>query len=345
MKSLPLIAAVYLILVLECFASSPARQVDAHPDGYKVEVRREVYLMGTRASLHTYAADRETGLIQIENFLRILEDTEMELSTWRSDSVISRLNRSPVGASFPLEASLCRLFVELRAWTEITGSAFDPAVGTLTKAWGLHSGGHRPTAAELQIGLDNAGFQHLDLDAQNCIVVKLRSTLIDVGAFGKGDALDRVLDYSSDAEFAGWMIDLGGQIIVHGTPPDAEFWSLDLAHPLHRTESVLTIQLSEGSLATSGGSERDVGTGNRRIGHILDPRTGQPVQGNVAIAVWHQRPLVADILSTALYVMGPDRGLAWAERNDVVATFLISDDRGHVEIRATHLFEEKFLLN
>ena len=168
--------------------------------------------------------------------------------------------------------------------------------------------------------------------------------LIDVGAFGKGDALDRVWDYSVDAGVDGWMIDLGGQIMVRGTPPDTDAWSVDLARPLNRTRPLMTIQLREGSLATSGGSERDMGTGEERIGHILDPGTGYPIRTDSTVTVWHPRALVADILSTALYVMGAEEGFAWAETHGIAATFLIPDGE-QVEVRATSLFEETFLVD
>ena len=339
MKFPLLIPAIYLTLILECFAQSAVFPAAVFP----IEVRRDVYLMGTRASLQTYAPDRQTGLNRIESYLRTLEDSEAELSTWRPDSAISRLNRQPVGERFPLKASLCRLFDELRAWTYRTDGAFDPAIGTLVEAWGLHRGGHRPTAEELQLGLENAGFDYLDLDAENCVVVRNRPILIEVGAFGKGDALDRVLDYSRAAGIDAWMIDLGGQIMVHGTPPNRDSWSLALAHPLDRTQAVLGIALRDGSLATSGGSERDIGTGEARIGHILDPKTGQALERKFAVTVWHPRALIADILSTALYVMGMDQGLAWAERHDIAAAFLIPEDGGRVQVRRTHLFEKIFL--
>ena len=174
-------------------------------------------------------------------------------------------------------------------------------------------------------------------------MVRTRPVLIDVGAFGKGGALDRVLDFANAQGADGWMIDLGGQMLVHGTPPDAESWSLALAHPLHRTQPLLAIELREGSLATSGGSERDLGTGDARIGHIVNPKTGEALQRNYSVTVWHPRALDADILSTALYVMGAEAGLAWAERHGLAATFLIPENGGQVEIRATHLFEEIFL--
>jgi len=333
-KSPLLIPAVCLTLILDCFVWSAALPVEVH---------RDVYLMGTRASLRTYAPDRQSGLTRMESFLRILEDTERELSTWRVDSVISRLNRQPVGLDLALNETLCSLFVELRTWNHRTDGAFDPAIGTLVEAWGLHAGGSRPSSRALQAALKRAGFEYLDFDDENCFVTRKRAALIDVGAFGKGDALDRVFDYSAAAGIYGWMIDLGGQIMVHGTPPGRESWSVDLAHPFNRSQPVLKIELREGSLATSGGSERDLEVGDERIGHILNPRTGHPIRRNAAVTVWHPQALAADILSTALYVMGPDEGLAWAENWGVAAAFLIAGTESHVEVRASSLFANNFL--
>ena len=333
MKSLLLIPVVCFTLIIECFAWSAV---------VPVQVRRDVYLMGTRASLQAYAPDRPTGLNRIEGFLRILEATEEELSTWQTDSAISRLNRHPLGESFHLSSSLCDLFPRLKTWTDRTGGAFDPGVGTLLEAWGLHAGGRRPTEGELQDALETTGFENLSLDADACLITRNRAVLIDVGAFGKGDALDRVWDYSVDAGVDGWMIDLGRQIMVHGTPPGRDAWNVDLARPSNRTEAALTIDMTEGSLATSGGSERDIGTGEERIGHILDPRTGHTVRRELTVTIWHPRALVADILSTALYVMGMDEGLRWAETEGIAAVFLVPDKK-RVQVRASSVFEEMFL--
>ena len=311
------------------------------------EVRRDVHLMGTVASLRTFATDREAGLERLEGFLRILEDSERELSTWQPESVISRLNRHPIGMPFPLEGSLCRLFSDLQVWRDRTGGVFDPALGALVEAWGLRTGGNHPSPEELSSARERTGLNHLHLDPAACHVMRRQDVRIDVGGFGKGEALDRVLDYSVKAGFEGWMINLGGQVMVHGSPPDRESWSIDLSHPVHRKKSALTLDLVSGSLATSGGSERDVKAGEERIGHILDPRSGLPVVSDVSVTVWHPSALVADILSTAMYVMGVEEGVEWAEAHDIAVCFLVpqktGDAGGDVDFRASPLFERMFL--
>src|SRR5207247_10460589 len=140
-----------------------------------------------------------------------------------------------------------------------------------------------------------------------------------------------------------WLAELGGQSMVYGIPPHAASWPVYLAHPNARSRPVLTLKLDGGSLSTSAGSERDLLAAGRRVGHILDPRTGFPAPFLGSVTVWHESALVADILSTALYVMGPEEGLRWAESHNAAALFLFSGDKnGNVTIRASRAFSKRF---
>ena len=313
----------------------------------QVRVVRQVHLMGTEATLEIYSDSRDSGLETLEGFVRVLEDAESELSTWQSSSVFSLLNRYPVGSPFEVDESMCEMMREVMSWHRRTDGAFDPVVGSLIDVWGLHEEGRWPTTSELESARDRSGMAHLQLDTTDtaCTLTRLRGVQIDVGGFGKGEGLDRVLRiWEGDGGSApgNWMIDLGGQIMVHGRPPEETAWEVRLAHPIDREQSVRTVQLTSGSMATSGGSESDIQFGELRLGHILDPRTGETVVSAVSVAAWHADALVADILSTALYVMGVDQGLAWAEENGIAAGFLIPSGEA-VDLRASSVFERMFL--
>lgn len=136
------------------------------------------------------------------------------------------------------------------------------------------------------------------------------------------------------------MIDLGGQIAVGG----GSSWTVALSHPRRRDLEVARLVMESGSLATSGGSEHDVVVDGQRLGHIVDPRTGETVVSDVSVVVWHSEALVADILSTALYVMGPREGFEWAQQRGIAAAFL-NPENGEGEavgIRATTSFLAEF---
>jgi thiamine biosynthesis lipoprotein len=264
-----------------------------------------------------------------------LEQAEQQLSTWRADSAISRLNRTPVGQPWRPDDVLCQLFDALFEWQATTGGTFDPSIGALTGAWQIHENGKVPSDGELRDARERSGLHQLAFDRQPCLITRRADVTIDVGAFGKGEALDRTRRVLAGSA---WMIDLGGQVAVGGTPPDGKPWLVPVAHPVKRDQPIMRVLLTSGSLATSGSSERDLKVGDTRVGHILDPRTGRPAPFVGSVVVWHERALVADILSTALYVMGPEDGLAWATAREFAAAYLVPDT-GSVRVAATPDFK------
>ena len=329
----PLAAAAALL----CLAAA------AHPPS-PVRVERTVFLMGTAATLVAEEPDRAAGLAQLERMVRVIEATEAELSTWRDDSVLSRLNRRPLGARSSVPPSVCGLLSRLTAWRQATGGAFDPAVGRLVEAWGLRGAGRRPTGTALETARARSGLQHLTVDTRACTVARHADVTLDAGGFGKGEAIDRVRDATRDWPGA-WLIDFGGQVAVSGERSDGA-WPVAIAHPERRGVPVAELRLSAGSLATSGGSERNLALDNGgRIGHILDPRTGEPVGRRGSVVVWHQDAFAADVLSTALYVMGSRAGLAWATERGIAACFLLPGATSEeVTFRATPAFGTRFAL-
>jgi thiamine biosynthesis lipoprotein len=304
--------------------------------GAEAPVSREVLLMGTRATLTTWDADPARADARLERVLERLEDTESWLSTWRTDSEISRMNASAGHGAFRLSARACTLFQQLDGWVRETDGAFDPAIGSLIAAWDIHGDGRIPTAAELRRARAESGWMRLGFDAVRCTVTLPAGAAMDVGAFGKGEGIDVVR--ASEGRGAPWLVDLGGQIGVAGSPPEPRGWSLAIARPDDRSAALLTVRLTGGSISTSGGSESDRHVGGQRVGHILDPRTGRPAAFAGSVSVWHDGGLAADVLSTALYVMGPARGMAWAEAHGVAALFAIPRAGGSIERRATAAF-------
>ena len=304
---------------------------------------RTVYLMGTRATLVVHATDRAAALRQLEQLVLSLERTEAELSTWRSDSVLSAVNRQPVGEPLELAAPMCALWAELTAWHRATHGAFDPAVGALGGAWGLRAAGRRPSPGELAAATAVTGLTHFRFEASACRVTRLTDVTLDAGAFGKGEALRRLLQLPAGDHF--WMVNLGGQIAVSGAPP-AGAWPVAIADPTRRADTAVEIALDGGSLATSGVSGRPYEIDDGIVAHILDPRTGRPLHRPESVTVWHEDALTADILSTALYVLGPETGLRYADEHGLAVLFLTPTSgggRGSVAPGASRAFHQRFL--
>ncbi|MEJ2245328.1 MAG: FAD:protein FMN transferase [Acidobacteriota bacterium] len=312
------------------------------PEAGMKENVRHFYLMGTSCTIQLYSMDSQSALKRIESLIRLLEDAEDELSTWKANSILSRLNKQPVGVPFEIDPSVYQLFETLLYWSEETNGAFDPTVGKLLNAYELRNRGEWPESKTLEIAKADKGMHFYDFDKTGYRITKTQDVVIDCGAFGKGEALDRLP--KEDATNNRWLVNLGGQIIVNGSPPNNDGWQVIISHPQNRQEGFISINLRSGSLATSGGSERDVEVHKLRLGHIINPITGKPADFNGSVSVWHEQALVADILSTALYVMGPEKGLSWAESRNIAACFLIPDEGG-VTVIFSRSFSNLFSLN
>ena len=322
----------FALLVVTGISQATIEQLTAHS--------REAFVMGTRVVLTTYAATRAHGLQRLEQMLEVIERTDAELSTWRPDSEVSRLNAAAGGGPQRLTLAMCRLLTNVDRLVSETEGTFDPAVGSLVQVWDLHGLGRVPSGDDLDVARARSGWQRIRLDRERCTLAQPSGVLIDVGAFGKGEALDRVRTELSDAW--PWLIDLGGQVAVSGVPPGGDGWPVNVAHPRARGTSAASLTMTEGSLSTSAGSERDLQVNAKRVGHILDPRTGRPAPFGGSVTVWSDSALRADVLSTALYVLGPDAGMRWAETHEVAALFLDVATNGTLQRRSSRAFAQRF---
>lgn len=269
---------------------------------------REVYAMGTRLKLHLEAAD---PVAAAEVVLAEVERIEAACSTWRSGSEWSRINVAG-GRAVVVDPEWIRLLAQAKEWSRRTQGAFDPVLMALLKAWGLREGGLAPTTIDQAEARRASGATLLELDP-------LTSTLrlgspqagLEEGAFLKGYALDAVRRKAiTQGAQNGWA-DLGGQLLAWGIPK-----KVDIADPVQRQTARASVLLSDASLSTSGCSERGR--------HLLDPRTGMPCEAWGSVTVVAASALDADVLSTALYVLGPEQGLAWASDHQVSALFLLN---------------------
>lgn len=148
---------------------------------------------------------------------------------------------------------------------------------------------------------------------------------IDLSAIAKGYAVDRVVELlQSEFGVTAGLVDIGGEVRAFGNGPKGDGWRVGLYEPQDMPDlqgnAAPTLQISDASVATSGNYFKG--------DHILDPATGEPVTNDlVSASVIHSNGATADALATALYVMGHERGLAWAKDNDVHAIFLLKDGR------------------
>jgi thiamine biosynthesis lipoprotein len=277
-------------------------------------VERRLGMMGTSLEITVEAASRKAGLAASERAVRALEGAEARLSTWRGDTELARLNQAPAGKPLTLSPALAAdLGAARRCWQETDG-AFNPAVGALVEAWGLRGKGRIPTPAERREAVAAGRMDSLRLEGRTAVRERA-GLLLEEGGFGKGAGLaDALAVLAGDPDVVRASLNLGGQLAVfdRGT---GERWDVPVADPDRRDRAVVSLSIGGGSVSTSGHSERP--------GHLLDPRTGEAAPDFGSVTVWTEDPLRADCLSTGLYVLGPERAVAWAAAHPGVEVLVL----------------------
>lgn len=287
-------------------------------------VRRRVYAMGTLLTGTVWADRRSTAVGAFETALRSVEAMEDRLSTWREDTELAAVNAAREGRRLVVGDTLFALLQDARRWWRATGGAFDPGVGRLVEAWDLRGRGRVPSGRELRTALAASGMECWTMDAdRHAVTARCPGAWIDAGAFGKGAAFRSAERSLREQGARGALLDFGGQVLAVGRPPGRDAWRVGVAHPTRRGESVATLEVADRSVATTSASERFVVVDGERRGHVLDPRTGEPVPAWGSVTVVTEDPLAADALSTALFVRGPRAAMDRAGSLDGVGVLVL----------------------
>jgi thiamine biosynthesis lipoprotein len=329
-----------MIIILTYFTKlSPlslllALSIPARPATPSTWVEREIVVMGTTLRIGAHAVSRASAIAAIEAAFTAVRAADSLLSTWRDDTELARLNRSPLGVPAEVTPALARILVTVDRWSRATGDAFDPAIGALEDAWDLRGRGRVPSTAELAHARERSGRRAFRLSADGRRLSRLiAGAWLDSGGFGKGAALAAARDSLAARGITSAVLDFGGQVLALGADAGGRPWAVPVAHPSHRIEPVARLALRDRSASTSAQSERFVKVGGRRYGHIIDPRTGLPVPAWGSVTVVATDPLVADILSTALLVLGPEAALRWARARPEIGVLVLEERQGRVRPR------------
>ncbi|MGD2215943.1 MAG: FAD:protein FMN transferase [Gemmatimonadales bacterium] len=320
------LAAALTVAVADARAQPEGRSADS-----KTFLQREAVLMGTRLRVQVAAASREQGAAAIEAAFEEVARLESLLSSWRGESEVSRLNRAVPGVPVRVEAEVFELLAQVWEWGRASDGAFDPAVGSLIEVWDLRGGGRRPSAAELEEARQQSGLDSFRFRPSTLSVVRAREgSWITAGGFGKGAALRAARRVLLAAGVRSALLDFGGQLLAVGSPPERDGWRIAVAHPARRFEAAAWLVVEDRSVATSAASERFVEIAGERFGHILDPRSGRPTPAWGSVTVVADDPLVADLASTTLFVLGPEEGPVWAKTLEDIGVLFLWEAEGKI---------------
>ena len=319
---------------------------------FEVRFPAEQYPQGTESALES---------------LDLVEALEEQISYFRPTSELSRVNLLAAQQPVELAPPLFDLLSLAMTLYEETGGAYDVTSAPLWEAWGFaRRSGEIPSPAQLAEAQSRVGGHLVELDpVRRTVRFRKPGVRINLGSIGKGYALDLCAERLVALGLADFLLH-GGQSSVLGRgrrtvgqaflpaqgrqeclPHPSKPWEIGIRHPRQPGRRLGVVRLHNRALGTSGGQFQSFRHRGRRYGHILDPRSGWPAEGVLSTTVVAPTAALADALSTAFYVMGPDRSLDYCRTHPGIGAVLIcAGPHGEdVEIHTAGLDEEELVIH
>ena len=258
------------------------------------------------------------------------------MSTYIPDSEVSRFSTAEANKSFWMSSQTLDVIELSSSISALTEGAFDITVSSLVALWGFgpnYQEDKVPAASAIAAELANVGYQHLIIDRGAATLTKTRPLQVDLSAVAKGYAVDQLAQYLEAQGVTAYLVEVGGEMRIAGRKPDGSSWRVGIETPVSGERSVQRVlALENTAIATSGDYRNYFEVDGVRYSHTIDPVTGYPITHNLAsVTVLDARCARADALATAFMVMGPERGLAFAEFHNIPALFIIKGTNGFIE--------------
>lgn len=273
--------------------------------------------MGTIYNI-TIIADSEQNVENIQEKIdRKLDDVNQSMSVYRPDSEISRFNAfKETDSKFRVSDEFMEVLRVSQTVYHLTGGAWDGTVSPLVKLWGFMSEKlptDKPDKKEIEKKLPHIGFDKIIISGNNYIIKKDPEITLDLGSIAKGHGVDQVSQLLLNEGFENFLVEIGGDLYAAGTNLENNPWRVGINTPDKKAsfdEVYKVITLTDLAMATSGDYRSLIEIGGRHYSHIIDPKTGYPVQNQVAsVTVIAQTCTFADGLATAFMVMDPEESL------------------------------------
>lgn len=275
-----------------------------------------------------------------------IAEMEKLLSTNLAGSDVYRINQAAGKEAVKVSSATFAIIQEALSVAELSHGKFDISIGSVTNLWQIGSDNARkPSESEIKEGLSKIDYHKIKLNEQDqSVFLEEEGMTLELGGISKGYIADGIRKIFQKHGITTAIINLGGNVIVMGTSPSSEEgWNVGVQDPDEvRGETVGTRRIKDGTIVTSGIYERYVEVDGVRYHHILNPETGYPVDNDLsAVTIFTEKSLRADALSTTIFLLGIDEGMAFIENLPDVEAVLIDKNQG---VRLTSGLKDSFEL-
>ena len=326
-----LILSLSIFLLVACFPSNPSQNT---------EVLLQGRTMGTTYNIKVVATKEQLIELKLQQKIdEALKQVNQEMSTYLETSEISLFNKSKSIAPVNVSAGFARVLEESIRLGKLSGGKLDVTVGPLVNLWGFGPEQRPekvPSDKALSETRERVGLHHLALEGKQ-LSKKIPNLYIDLSTIAKGYGVDVIADLIESYGFTPYLVEIGGEMRLKGFKNTGELWAIAIEKPiLDRSGEERAVHQviipKDNAVATSGDYRNYFEADGQRFSHIIDPDTGKPINHNlVSVTVIHPSSMTADGLSTALMVMGGDKGMAFAVENNIAALFISKTENGFDE--------------
>ena len=286
----------------------------------------DFFALGTMNSIEIFDAQKKAA---VQKAVERVFEINSRMSAFLPDSDLSRIGRE-AGKNFQkVHPDTFGLIEKAIRFGDLTGGIFDITINPLVELWGINKkGDFVPSETEIRKALELVDYKSVRLDqgSQSCRLAK-EGQSIDLGGIAKGFAADEVKRILAENNVGSALVNLGGNVVAVGSRPDGRPWTVGIQNPLApRGESIGCLSVRDKTVVTSGCNERFFVRHGVRYHHILDPRTGKPAQDSIlSVTAVCDCSADADALTTALFILGPEKSFPLIEKFGAEAVFLFGD--------------------
>jgi thiamine biosynthesis lipoprotein len=292
--------------------------------------------MGTRYNITVVDSENDNLSKSLQKEVDVLLiNLNQQMSTYISDSEISQFNSKAINQSFSISEDFLKVVALSQEISALSEGFFDISIGPLVELWGFGKTEKSgvPSDSEIENARSQVGWQELTVDFENISLTKSIQLSLDVSAIAKGYGVDRVAALLDEKGIENYMVEIGGEMKVKGHNSQETSWRIGIETPTVGQRQVQQIiKIDSHAVATSGDYRNFFEENGQRFSHTIDPNTGYPVRHNIAsVTVIAESAARADGLATALNVLGEEKALELARKENLSAFFIFYQNENDVE--------------
>lgn len=290
-----------------------------------------------------------------ENIDKRLDAINGVMSTYQKDSEITLLNQNNSAMPIPVSYELGQLIQKALRISELSGGGYDITSGPLIDLWGFGADfrtkveRYIPSSNQIKKAMNKVNYNYIKVNDKKdqMTIVKKSNQIINLSSIAKGYGVDAVGNYLKKSGLTNYMVEIGGEVQTSGVNIKGKRWRIGIRTPSKKNTLLQkVVYMQNESLATSGDYQNYFTKEGIHYSHIIDPRKGKPINHNlVSVSVIYPECAIADAWATAFLVLGLDKGLFLAEKEELAVLFITRDSQGRFKETLTREFENRVISN